>query len=283
MGQKSGDFTADYAAPQTRRKNPPHPGARIAAALNTCRLLKLSNSYGYTYVNRRSGILDEHPGAAGAAAHTPRIERTPERSWGNPPVSPAYSATMNVANAITILRLILIPVFVALILIYRPEAGMEGVRIAAFVVFIVAAVSDGIDGFVARRFNQQTRLGAVLDPLADKLLVNIAFVFLAVIPSFHTQVPKWLPVIVLGRDITIASGSYLLNRYMGPLKPRPRVLGKIATIAHSVGIAAVVINLPHAFDVLMVMAAISVFSLADYLFHGYEEALPEERRSPGPA
>lgn len=190
---------------------------------------------------------------------------------------------MNLANAITIFRLVLIPVFVALIVIYRPDAGMEGLRIAAFIVFIVAAISDGIDGFVARRFDQRTKLGAVLDPLADKLLINISFVFLAVIPSFETQVPKWLPVVVLGRDITIASGSYLLNKYLGPLRPRPRILGKIATVAHSVGIAAVVINLPHARDVLMVMVVISVLSLADYLFHGYEETAPETVHRPDTA
>lgn len=181
---------------------------------------------------------------------------------------------MNTANAITLLRLALIPVFVALLLLYRPDAGLEGVRIAAFIVFVTAAISDGVDGYVARHYNQRTRLGAVLDPTADKLLTNISFVFLAALSSFDTPVPMWLPVIVLARDITITTGSFMLNKYMGPLKVRPRILGKVATVAHSAAIAAVVINLPGADRILMVTAAISILSLADYLLHGYEQALP---------
>jgi CDP-diacylglycerol--glycerol-3-phosphate 3-phosphatidyltransferase len=177
---------------------------------------------------------------------------------------------MNTANAITLLRLALIPVFIALLLLYQPDTGHEGLRIAAFVVFIVAAVSDGIDGYVARNFNQRTRLGAVLDPTADKLLTNLSFVFLAALPAFH--VPMWLPVIVLARDITIATGSYMLNRFMGPLKVRPRIMGKAATVAHSVAIAAAVIELPGADRILMMTAALSILSLADYLLHGYEQA-----------
>lgn len=182
---------------------------------------------------------------------------------------------MNTANAITLVRLALIPVFVTLLLIYRPDAGLEGVRIAAFIVFVTAAVSDGVDGYVARHYNQRTRLGAVLDPTADKLLTNISFVFLAALTSFDTPVPMWLPVVVLARDITITTGSFMLNKYMGPLKVRPRILGKAATVAHSVAIAAVVINLPGADRILMITAAISILSLADYLLHGYEQALPE--------
>ncbi len=182
---------------------------------------------------------------------------------------------VNTANAITLLRLMLIPVFVALLVTYKPDAGHEGLRIAAFAVFVTAAVSDAVDGYIARHYNQRTRMGAMLDPMADKLLTNIAFVFLAVLPAFSSIVPMWLPVIVLGRDITIAGGSYLVNRYMGPLKVRPRILGKVATVANSVAIAAVVIHLPHADRILMITAAIAVLSLADYLLHGYEQALPD--------
>lgn len=186
---------------------------------------------------------------------------------------------MNLANSISIFRLVLIPVFIGLIVSYEP--GQEWVRYLAFAVFFTAAVSDFVDGYVARRFNQSTKLGAVLDPLADKLLINLSFVFLAVTPNFETDVPRWIPVIILSRDIIIAVGSYLLNKYRGPLRPRPRFLGKAATIAHSVGVAWVVLNLPYGFQILMVMVAISVASLVDYLFYGYEQALPEEGQVTG--
>jgi len=190
---------------------------------------------------------------------------------------------MNTANTITLLRLALIPVFLVLLLLYRPDAGVEGLRIAAFVVFLTAALSDGVDGYIARNYNQRTRLGAVLDPTADKLLTNLSFVFLAALPSFDTQVPMWLPVIVLARDITITAGSYMVNKFMGPLTVRPRILGKAATVAHSVAIAAVVINLPGAERILMMTAALSILSLADYLLHGYEEAQPIPAGQPGTA
>ncbi len=190
---------------------------------------------------------------------------------------------MNTANAITLLRLALIPVFVALLLLCQVDGSVDAVRIAAFIVFVTAAVSDGVDGYVARHYNQRTRLGAVLDPTADKLLTNISFVFLAVLPAFGGLVPMWLPVIVLARDITITTGSFMLNKYMGPLKVRPRILGKVATVAHSVAIAAVVIDLPGAYRILMVTAAISILSLADYLLHGYEQALPGDGSAAGAA
>ena len=189
------------------------------------------------------------------------------------------SNPVNLANSISIFRLVLIPVFIGLIVYYEP--GREWVRYLAFAVFFTAAVSDFVDGYVARHFDQSTELGAVLDPLADKLLINLSFVFLAVTPHFETDVPMWLPVVILGRDITIAVGSYLLNKYRGPLRPRPRFLGKAATIAHSVGVAWVVLNLPYGFQILMVMVAISVASLVDYLFYGYEQAVPEEGQVSG--
>jgi len=197
------------------------------------------------------------------AQATRHVSIRPAHYEGNP---------VNLANSISIFRLVLIPIFIGLVLYYEP--GREGVRYLAAGGLITAALSDILDGYVARRFDQRTKLGSVLDPLADKLLINLSFVFLAATPHFETDVPMWLPVVILGRDIIIAGGSYLLNKYKGPLRPRPRLLGKVATIAHSVGVAWVVLNLPYGFQILMVMVAISVVSLVDYLFHGYEEAVP---------
>lgn len=183
---------------------------------------------------------------------------------------------MNVANSITLARLASIPIFVVLVLLYQPDSGEEHLRIAAFLLFVAAAASDGIDGYIARHFNQKTRLGALLDPLADKLLTNISFVFLAALDTFATRVPLWVPVVILARDITITGGSYVIQRHLGPLKPRPRILGKLATVAHSVAIAGIVINFLYAYELLMITVAISVYSLADYLLHGYEANAPVE-------
>ena len=186
---------------------------------------------------------------------------------------------MNLANSISLCRLALIPVVLGSIYFYTP--GAEWVRRVAFWTFVTAAASDFLDGYIARRFDQRTKLGAVLDPLADKLLINLTFVFLAVSPNFETDVPMWLPVVVLGRDITITVGSFLLNKFRGPLKPRARILGKVATTAHSVGAAWILINWPYGFQILMIMIVISVTSLADYLLNGWERDLPEEAQVSG--
>lgn len=195
------------------------------------------------------------------------------------PIDFLESITVNLANSISLFRLALIPVVLGSIFYYTP--GEEWLRHLAFWAFVTAAVSDFVDGYVARHFDQRTKLGAVLDPLADKLLTNLTFVFLAVTPHFNTDVPMWLPVVVLGRDVTISVGSYLLNRFRGPLRPRARFLGKVATTAQSVGAAWVLVNWPYGFQILMVMVAISIASLVDYLLYGYERTLPKEDQVSG--
>lgn len=134
---------------------------------------------------------------------------------------------MTFANWITIGRLVLIPVFLVLVMAYRPEEPW--LRLAALGTFVVAALSDALDGFVARAYNQKTKLGAVLDPLADKLMLNLSYVFLAVNRQFETPVPAWVPVIIISRDAIIVIGYYLLNEFHGPVHPRPRILGKLTT------------------------------------------------------
>lgn len=186
---------------------------------------------------------------------------------------------MNVANSISIFRVLLIPIFIGLVVAYEP--GTEWVRWLAFATFVTAALSDAVDGYVARHFNQRTNFGTVLDPLADKLLINLALVFLAVTPSFRTQVPMWLPVVILGRDIVIAGGAFLLNKFMGPIQPIPRVLGKVATIAHSIGVGWVLVNWPYGREVLLAMVFVSMASLVDYLLHGYQQVLPDKGATGG--
>ncbi len=173
---------------------------------------------------------------------------------------------MTLANRITLFRLILIPVFLALVVAYT--ADKPWLRITALGVFITAAVSDGLDGFVARAYNQKTKLGAVLDPLADKLLLNLAFVFLAVNKEFATPVAGWIPVLILGRDVIIVLCSYLINEYFGPLRVRPRVSGKLTTVLQMTAIIAVLLEFPYAWHILMAMVTISIISFADYLYDG---------------
>jgi cardiolipin synthase len=131
---------------------------------------------------------------------------------------------LTLANQLTLLRIILIPAFV-LLLIYG-ELG------AALVVFVIAGVTDALDGLIARLARQGTSLGAWLDPMADKLLLVSTFVVLT-IPSIPmvNHLPVWLTVTVISRDIVIVGVVAIVNLAVGPRTFKPSLLGKAATAA----------------------------------------------------
>jgi len=137
---------------------------------------------------------------------------------------------MTTANKITILRILLIPFFVVEVLYYTKE-GNEIHRLVAIMSFALAAVCDGVDGFVARRYNQRSELGAILDPLADKLLLVSGIVVLSFDHwPYLESVPLWLTGTIIGRDILILIGMLLIQFMVGKVKVRPRIIGKVATV-----------------------------------------------------
>jgi cardiolipin synthase len=106
----------------------------------------------------------------------------------------------------------------------------------AIVLFACAAVSDAADGFLARRFNWQSELGGVLDPIADKLLLATAFVTL----SYIKLVPLWLMVAAVARDVIIVSGAAAYRIFIGRLTAHPSLISKINTVCQAAYILAVV-------------------------------------------
>jgi cardiolipin synthase len=124
---------------------------------------------------------------------------------------------MTIPNLITSIRIILVPIF-AIYLIHDRF-------LSALVVFVLAGVSDGVDGLIARVFNQKSRLGTFLDPLADKILLVTAFVVLAV----RGSVPPWLTVVVISRDVLILLGVLILFLNRHDVIIRPSILSKITT------------------------------------------------------
>lgn len=171
---------------------------------------------------------------------------------------------MNWANRITIFRLLCIPAVLTGVILHSPE--YPGMGPAAGMLYIVAAISDWVDGYVARRFDQRTQLGALLDPLADKLLVNLSLIFLAVNDHFATPVPLWVPPLILGRDALITGGSYFIDKRFGPLNVKPRILGKLSTVFQGVAIPGLLLQVPFAAPLLWGMVVIAVLSLLDYAF-----------------
>jgi len=124
---------------------------------------------------------------------------------------------MTVANLITILRIILVPIFIIYMLNNRV--------LASLIVFIIAGITDALDGLLARILHQKSTLGAHLDPLADKLLLMSAFVTLAI----FNRIPSWLAVLTISRDVIILLGVLILylNRYS--IKIKPSLLSKATT------------------------------------------------------
>ena len=137
---------------------------------------------------------------------------------------------MTTANKITILRILLIPFFVVEVL-YYVETGNEVHHLLAIHSFAITAILDGVDGYIARRYNQRSELGAILDPLADKLLLESGIVLLSFDHRpYLGQVPLWLTGTVLGRDLLLVIGIAVIRLTVGKVRVRPRVLGKIATV-----------------------------------------------------
>lgn len=134
---------------------------------------------------------------------------------------------MSIPNLITLGRVILVPVVFWLLVSGRTEA--------AFVLFVIAGVSDAIDGFLAKRFGWQTELGAYLDPLADKLLIVSIFIALGVL----SELPSWLVIAVVSRDILIVMAVVLSWLLDNPVHIKPLIVSKANTLAQIVLAAAV--------------------------------------------
>lgn len=138
--------------------------------------------------------------------------------------------TMTTANKITILRILLIPFFVVEVL-YYVQTGNELHRFLGLIAFALASILDGVDGYVARRYNQRSELGTVLDPLADKLLLVSAIVVLSFDHAPRLgQIPLWLTGMIIGRDLLLGIGAVVVRLVVGQITVRPRVTGKIATV-----------------------------------------------------
>ena len=169
---------------------------------------------------------------------------------------------MTIPNLLTIVRVLLTPLLVILLL--------EGRLSEALFVFIIAGVTDGLDGLIARLYKQKSRLGAFLDPLADKLLLASTYVLLA----FQNLLPSWLTVIVLSRDLLIVVGVFVLFMQDLPFEIKPTLISKLTTCAQivtAIVTMASALAVPHPFlkkTLLQVTAALTVISWGQYLVRG---------------
>ena len=172
------------------------------------------------------------------------------------------SRIITVPNLLTVFRMVLIPVFVSLLFYQR--------FILALAVFAIAGVTDSLDGLLARRFNQKSQLGTILDPIADKLMLVTAFVVLSMRSVFpqpvppHLPIPFWVTVAVISRDVFILVGAAAINVVTGFRGFRPSLLGKINTVIQitAVGIIMFAASVPYGTGYYLPTLYATVFGFA---------------------
>jgi len=152
---------------------------------------------------------------------------------------------MNLANQITVFRILLIPIFIGLVIYYgdsvRDGKADESLRLWAAAVFGVAALSDAVDGWIARRFNQRTRLGSILDPLADKLLLLSAIITLS-FTAWRQHFPLWFPTLVIFKDLACIGAAFLIDHVAGHCRIQPHWTGKVCTFTQIVAILWILLD-----------------------------------------
>ena len=180
---------------------------------------------------------------------------------------------MTTANKVTICRILLVPFFVVQV-IYYVKTGNEALRWLAIGCFGLAALSDGIDGFLARHFHQRSELGAVLDPLADKLLLVSGVVLL----SLHNEpyllpIPVWLTVTILSRDVLLVVGVLVIHYVFGKIAVRPHMTGKVATVLQMAAVlwALFKLNAQWLYGICIAAAVLTGVSGLIYVFQGMRQ------------
>jgi CDP-diacylglycerol--glycerol-3-phosphate 3-phosphatidyltransferase/cardiolipin synthase len=149
-----------------------------------------------------------------------------------------------------------VPVFVTFIITYDDsDPREEAWRYAAIAVFTIASLSDALDGYLARHCNQRSALGALLDPIADKLLLLASLVTLGLIPLDHLRpFPLWFPAIIISRDALLLGGYGVLRHFQVPIDMHPHWTGKLSTFFTLLAIGAVLFKLGA--DATFVLCAI---------------------------
>jgi len=236
------------------------------------------------------GVHETEP--SGAARHG----RQPEGELAGASESNAlqlsgYPRGMTTANKITVIRIVMIPAFVTMAIYYgesiKRGQPLEWQRFAAISIFILAAVSDGLDGYVARRYNQRSTLGIILDPIADKGLLLSGIITLSLtnwseVEADSGKFPVWFPVLVISRDAILLVGTLVLYLLNGKVHVKPHWTGKIATVLQMVAIGWVMLQLV-VIPLLYVVLAAGAFTLISgiiYVAEGVRQLQAEGHAHP---
>lgn len=175
---------------------------------------------------------------------------------------------MTLANRLSLFRILSVPFFVGTLIYYNSQR--DYLRWIALIIFCLAALSDLLDGFVARKLNQKNTFGAIIDPLADKVLLIAAFITVASLKSSigEFRLPAWVPIIVISRDAIILLGVALLYTIKKEFEILPTPLGKSTTFFQMLTIAAILAHFNTAHLILILAVIFTVASGIQYIANG---------------
>ncbi|MHB8155249.1 MAG: CDP-alcohol phosphatidyltransferase family protein [Candidatus Omnitrophota bacterium] len=175
---------------------------------------------------------------------------------------------MNIANKISTFRILSVPFFIACLVYYAPEKVY--LKNLALVIFVLGVISDGLDGYIARKAKMQSKAGLILDPLGDKLLLMSAFIFLSPICRLGLKFPLWVSFIVISRDLIIIMGAVVIYIVKQNLDVHPTKLGKLTTIFQMLSVVCVLLQWKLAMLIWWPAVILSVISGIDYIKRGFK-------------
>jgi CDP-diacylglycerol--glycerol-3-phosphate 3-phosphatidyltransferase len=198
---------------------------------------------------------------------------------------------ITLATKITMVRLLGVPVFIVLVAYYlasiRAGAINDHYRVAALILFLLIALTDALDGYLARKRGEITRLGSILDPIADKALMLSGLILLTkpAIPDFEPRIPLWFTVLVISRDVFLVAGASLIRFFAREVHIKPHITGKLSTVMQVVVIAwALAKGDQSGLTLLVIMAGFfTASSWAIYLRDGLKQLEhSHSRQDPAP-
>ncbi len=180
---------------------------------------------------------------------------------------------MTTANKITILRILLIPYF-SIGLICYVFYGENIYHVLAIASLIAILILDLMDGFIARHFNQKSEIGAILDPLADKLLLAVGIIILSFYHGIYLDyIPLWLFGVIIGQDLLLLVGFTIIRTIVGKVSVNPHIIGKIATGSQMILIFLILLKWDRSLNMhwFLVCAVCTVISALVYAWDGMKQ------------
>jgi cardiolipin synthase len=183
---------------------------------------------------------------------------------------------MNIANKISTFRILSVPFFIACLVYYAP--GKVYLKNLALIIFVLGVISDGLDGYIARKGKMQSKAGLILDPLGDKLLLMSAFIFLSPICRLSLKFPLWVSFIVISRDLIIIMGAVVIYMVKQSLDVYPTKWGKLTTTFQMLSVVGVLLQWKLAMLIWWPAVIFTVISGVDYVKRGFKILYASDNR-----